>query len=175
MLTICCDDAGVLFGLCHFHAIMIERKKFGPKGFNMMYPFSTGDLLASAIVLRNYMENAAGTPWEDLRYLFGQIMYGGHIVNDFDRDLCMTYLAYFMKDELMDEMELFPHLDDGMQSMSCRSCCALGLIHAFLLLLHATGVKYSFKAPSPPNPVCLKHSHCRTTSAKRSARITKAT
>lgn len=24
-------------------------------------------------------------PWADLRYLFGEIMYGGHIVNDFDR------------------------------------------------------------------------------------------
>jgi hypothetical protein len=24
----------ILFGLCHFHAIMIERKKFGSKGFN---------------------------------------------------------------------------------------------------------------------------------------------
>jgi len=114
---------GVLFGLCHFHALMLERKKFGPKGFNMMYPFSGGDLLASAIVLRNYMESAAATPWKDLRYLFGEIMYGGHIVNDFDRELCNTYLEYFLKDELLDEMEMFPFLADGS--------------------------KYSFKAPTP--------------------------
>lgn len=26
----------ILFGLCHFHAIMLERKQFGPMGFNMM-------------------------------------------------------------------------------------------------------------------------------------------
>ena len=30
----------ILFGLCHFHAIMLERKKFGPMGYNMSYPFS---------------------------------------------------------------------------------------------------------------------------------------
>jgi hypothetical protein len=27
----------ILFGLCHFHAVMLERKKFGPMGYNMMY------------------------------------------------------------------------------------------------------------------------------------------
>ncbi|CAE7205816.1 ODA4, partial [Symbiodinium sp. KB8] len=99
----------ILFGLCHFHAIMIERKKFGPIGFNMMYPFSLGDLRDSSVCLANYMENASGKiPWEDLRYIFGQIMYGGHIVNDFDRLLCVTYLEFYMRDELLDEMELFP-------------------------------------------------------------------
>jgi len=55
------------------------------------------------------MENAPSKiPWADLRYIFGQIIYGGHIVNDWDRVLGMTYLEYFMVDELLDEMELFP-------------------------------------------------------------------
>ena len=101
----------ILFGLCHFHAIMMERKKFGTKGYNMMYPFSLGDLRDSSIVLSNYMETSAGggkIPWEDLRYIFGEIMYGGHIVNDFDRLLARTYLDFYLRDELFEEMELFP-------------------------------------------------------------------
>ena len=103
---------GILFGLCQFHAIMVERKKFGSKGYNMMYPFSIGDLVNSATVLRNYMESApAKVPWQDLRYLFGDIMYGGHIVNDFDRMLANTYLEFFMREELLDEMPLYPYLD----------------------------------------------------------------
>ena len=36
-------------------------------------------------------------PWADLRYIFGEIMYGGHIVNDFDRKMCATYLDFYMK------------------------------------------------------------------------------
>eukprot|EP00752_Nemacystus_decipiens_P011484 g10196.t1 len=103
---------GILFGLCHFHALMLERKKFGPKGFNMMYPFSSSDLTCSVAVLKNYMENAPSkVPWADLRYLFGEIMYGGHIVNDFDRLMCSTYLTFFMRDELLDEMPLYPYPD----------------------------------------------------------------
>ena len=59
------------------------------------------------------MENTSGKiPWEDLRYIFGQIMYGGHIVNDFDRILCVAYLDHYLKDELLDEMELFPFNKD---------------------------------------------------------------
>ena len=42
----------ILFGLCHFHAVMIERKKFGPKGFNMSYPFSLGDLRDASVCLQ---------------------------------------------------------------------------------------------------------------------------
>jgi dynein heavy chain, axonemal len=71
---------GILMGLIQFHAVMVERKKFGSKGFNMNYPFSLGDLTCSFQVLKNYMESApAKIPWVDLRYLFGEIMYGGHI------------------------------------------------------------------------------------------------
>jgi len=103
----------ILFGLCHFHSLMIERKKFGPLGYNMTYPFSNGDLRDSASVLYNYLEGSAAVkiPWEDLRYIFGDIMYGGHIVDDWDRRMCEKYLNYFMQDELLDEQEMIPYAD----------------------------------------------------------------
>jgi dynein heavy chain, axonemal len=104
----------ILFGLCHFHAVMLERKMYGPMGYNMMYPFSIGDLRDSSVILANYMDNSGGgkIPWADLRYLFGEIMYGGHIVNDFDRKLCGSYLDCFMREELLDEMEMYPFNED---------------------------------------------------------------
>lgn len=39
-------------------------------------------------------------------------MYGGHIVNDYDRLLCNSYLDFFMKEELLDETEMFPFNDE---------------------------------------------------------------
>jgi dynein heavy chain len=39
----------ILFALCQFHAVLMERKLFGPLGYNMQYPFSLGDLRDSAV------------------------------------------------------------------------------------------------------------------------------
>lgn len=37
-------------------------------------------------------------------------MYGGHIVNDWDRRLTINYLYNIMNDQLFDELELFPYI-----------------------------------------------------------------
>ncbi|XP_051263761.1 dynein axonemal heavy chain 11 isoform X10 [Dicentrarchus labrax] len=99
----------MFFSLCFFHACVMERRKFGPQGWNHYYPFSTGDLTISASVLYNYLEantKSMQVPWEDLCYLFGEIMYGGHITDDWDRRLCKTYLQEFMHLKMF-EGELF--------------------------------------------------------------------
>ncbi|XP_072903303.1 LOW QUALITY PROTEIN: dynein axonemal heavy chain 11 [Hemitrygon akajei] len=87
----------ILFSLCYFHACVAERRKFGPQGWNRKYPFNTGDLTISVNILYSYLETNTQVPWEDLRYLFGEIMYGGHITDDWDRRLCRTYLEEYMQ------------------------------------------------------------------------------
>lgn len=113
----------ILFALCYFHSVMLERRKFGAKGWNMKYPFNVGDLRDSAIVLNNYMEdpaNAGGKiPWDDLKFLFGEIMYGGHIVDDWDRILCKAYLDNLMNDGILDEAELFPFIEGKNVTFKC--------------------------------------------------------
>ncbi len=66
-----------------------------------------GDLLISADVLYNYLEANNKVPWEDLRYLFGEIMYGGHITDDWDRRLCRTYLEEYLQPEVASLPQLF--------------------------------------------------------------------
>lgn len=61
----------------------------------------TGDLTISVFVLYNYLEANSKVPWEDLRYLFGEIMYGGHITDDWDRRLCNAYLEELMQPDLV--------------------------------------------------------------------------
>jgi dynein heavy chain len=113
----------VLFGLCYFHTVMLERRKFGAKGFNGLYPFNIGDLRDSATVLKNYLEsNASGgskVPWDDLKYIFGEIMYGGHIVDDRDRIFCNSFLDNLMQDKLLDEANMFPYTDNTNTIFKC--------------------------------------------------------
>ena len=112
-LDMCSKEAefkSILFSLCYFHAVVAERAKFGPQGWNKSYPFNTGDLVICSNVLYNYLEANNKVPWEDLRYLFGEIMYGGHITDDWDRRLCKVYLEkYIHPDQLDGELMLAPN------------------------------------------------------------------
>ncbi|XP_071071224.1 dynein axonemal heavy chain 11 [Dasypus novemcinctus] len=99
----------ILFSLCYFHACVAGRLRFGPQGWSRNYPFNPGDLTTCASVLHNYLEANSNVPWEDLRYLFGEIMYGGHITDTWDRKLCQVYLEEFMNPSLTeDELMLAP-------------------------------------------------------------------
>ncbi|CAF0714705.1 unnamed protein product [Brachionus calyciflorus] len=99
----------ILFALCYFHAVVAERRKFGAQGWNRNYPFNNGDLTICVNVLYNYLESNVKVPWENLRYLFGEIMYGGHITDDWDRRLCRVYLEEYMNPNMFDgELNLAP-------------------------------------------------------------------
>ena len=100
----------IIFSLCYFHSTIVERKKFGPQGWNRNYPCNLGALTTCMAVLNNYLEDRPKIPWDDLRYVFGEIIYGGHITDDWDRKLCMTYLENFIRAEVVDGIELCPGL-----------------------------------------------------------------
>ena len=97
-----------LFALCFFHSVMLGRRKFGAAGWSRLYSFNTGDLTICADVLHNYLDASATIPWEDLRYIFGEIMYGGHITDVWDRRVCSTYLKVLIRKELLNELEIAP-------------------------------------------------------------------
>uniref|UniRef100_A0A8C4U7P5 Dynein axonemal heavy chain 17 n=1 Tax=Falco tinnunculus TaxID=100819 RepID=A0A8C4U7P5_FALTI len=99
----------ILFALCYFHTVVAERHKFGTQGWNRSYPFNNSDLTISINILYNYLEVNSKVQWDDLRYLFGEITYGGHITDDWDHRLCRTYLSEYICAEMLEgEVYLAP-------------------------------------------------------------------
>ena len=97
-----------LFSLCWFHSIVLGRRRFGQQGWSRKYSFNTGDLTICANVLQTYIEVNPVVPWDDIRYIFGEIMYGGHITDAWDRRTCNSYLAVLVNDQLFNRLELGP-------------------------------------------------------------------
>jgi dynein heavy chain len=102
------DFKACLYALCWFHSIVLGRRRFGQQGWSRKYSFNTGDLTICANVLQSYLEANVVVPWQDLRYIFGEIMYGGHITDAWDRRTCNNYLLVIINPELHSGLELGP-------------------------------------------------------------------
>ncbi|CAH8511548.1 unnamed protein product [Schistosoma rodhaini] len=93
----------LLFSLCYFHSVLLERKKFLMLGWNIPYEFNDSDFEVSEHLLTNYLGQYDETPWDALRYLIADINYGGHVTDDWDRRLLNTYISDYFRDEVLKE------------------------------------------------------------------------
>jgi dynein heavy chain, axonemal len=97
-----------LFTICFFHSLILGRRKFGQQGWSRKYSFNTGDLSICADVCFSYIANNDSIPWDDMRYIFGEIMYGGHITDPWDRRTNSTYLQVLLQPHIFECAEMIP-------------------------------------------------------------------
>eukprot|EP00878_Enallax_costatus_P015185 GHUV01015897.1.p1 GENE.GHUV01015897.1~~GHUV01015897.1.p1 ORF type:complete len:755 (+),score=209.16 GHUV01015897.1:720-2984(+) len=93
----------LLFGLCLFHAVVQDRRKFGPLGWNIRYDFTDGDLSVSLAQLQEYLDSYETPPFRVLQFLFTEINYGGRVTDDKDRRLINTLITNFCGSPVLEE------------------------------------------------------------------------
>jgi dynein heavy chain len=92
--------AKLLFSLCWFHAVLLERRKFKALGWNIPYDFNNSDFAICNDILADYLSSYRDkTPWDAIRYLIAEANYGGRITDDWDRRLANVYVNQFFCQE----------------------------------------------------------------------------
>lgn len=103
----------LLFGLCFFHAVVIERKAFGPLGWNVPYEFNDTDLDISQAQLELYIDKYQQIPYEVLRQLTSVVNYGGRITDDKDMRTSDIIISDFFKPEILQPKHQFSRYDSS--------------------------------------------------------------
>ncbi|VVD00171.1 unnamed protein product [Leptidea sinapis] len=91
----------LVYVLAFFHAVVQERRKYDKIGWNIAYDFSESDFVVCMQILQCYLERCYA------------VMYGGRVIDDFDRRVVGTYMEEYLGDFLFDKFQPFHFYHDS--------------------------------------------------------------
>jgi dynein heavy chain, axonemal len=98
----------ILVALALFHSVALQRRKFGPLGWNVPYDFTPADLTSLLAIARHCMPAAPGAgansnngiaavDWSALRRAASAVAYGGRVTDDEDATLLTALVNHVVR------------------------------------------------------------------------------
>jgi dynein heavy chain 1, cytosolic len=95
------EKVRLYFLLAWFHAIVQERLRYAPLGWSKIYDFNDSDMAAAFDTIDSWLGSAArgranidpvSIPWDAIRTLIKQAVYGGRVDSDFDQRILDSFV-----------------------------------------------------------------------------------
>ena len=101
------DFKRLIYGFCFFHAMILERRKYGALGWNTPYEFSGSDLSISLSQLQMFLDKYDLIQWDALNYMVAEANYGGRVTDPNDRKLIATIFKDICTYKILDNYYRF--------------------------------------------------------------------
>ena len=95
----------LLFAFSFFHALVQDRRKFGPIGWNIPYAFMQEEFDVCSRQLKIFLDEAkdGAIPYKVLTFLGAEVNYGGRVTDDKDVRLITNILRRFVNPGILQD------------------------------------------------------------------------